>query len=150
MAELARGGGAARRKRRPPLPAPATPYVLPFEALDRASLAVAGGKAANLGELTRAGLPVPPGFCVTTATYALVAQGAGLDATLAELAATPAGDLARLAELAVAARTALLAAPVPDAVAEAIAAGYRALGGGEPVAVAVRSSATAEDLPSAS
>src|SRR2546423_10072945 len=124
--------------------------VLPFAELDRASLPVAGGKAANLGELTRAGLPVPPGFCVTTAAYGLVAAGAGLDATLAALAATPAGDPARLAGLAVFARMALLAAPVPDAVAEAITAGYRALGGGEPVAVAVRSSATAEDLPYAS
>src|SRR5438067_11538531 len=119
--------------------------ILPFAELDRASLPVAGGKAANLGELIRAGLPVPPGFCVTTAAYALVAQGAELDSTLTELAATPAGDLARLAGLAASARTALLAAPVPDAVAEAIAAAYRALGGGEPVAVAVRSSATAED-----
>src|SRR5947208_4058789 len=100
--------------------------VLPFAELDRASLPVAGGKAANLGELTRAGLPVPPGFCVTTAAYGLVAAGAGLDATLAALAATPAGDLARLAELAASARTALLAAPVPNAVAEANTAGYRA------------------------
>src|SRR5919202_2536801 len=117
--------------------------VLPFAELDRASLAVAGGKAANLGELTRAGLPVPPGFCVTTAAYALVAEGAGLEAPLAALAATPAGDLARLAELAAAARTALLAAPVPAAVEEAITAAYAALGDGKPVAVAVRSSATA-------
>ncbi len=38
---------------------------LPFEAIDRAMLPIAGGKAANLGELARAGLPVPPGFCVT-------------------------------------------------------------------------------------
>src|SRR2546423_13493263 len=89
--------------------------VLPFTELDRASLAVAGGKAANLGELTRAGLPVPPGFCVTTAAYALVADGAALDAPLAELAATRADDLARPAELAAAAPTAPPAAPVPPA-----------------------------------
>src|ERR687893_348952 len=89
------------------------PLVLPFADLDRAALPVAGGKAANLGELMRAGLPVPPGFCVTTAAYARIAGGAGLDATLDELATTPADDLTGLAELAAAARAALLAAPVP-------------------------------------
>ena len=41
--------------------------ILRFGDLDRGALSVVGGKAANLGELTRAGLPVPPGFCVTTA-----------------------------------------------------------------------------------
>jgi rifampicin phosphotransferase len=41
---------------------------LPFHAIDRAMLPIAGGKAANLGELARAGLPVPLGFCVTTTT----------------------------------------------------------------------------------
>ncbi len=44
--------------------------ILSFGALDRDSLPIAGGKAANLGELTRAGFPVPNGFCVTTAAYA--------------------------------------------------------------------------------
>jgi rifampicin phosphotransferase len=122
--------------------------VLPFGDLDRASLPLAGGKAANLGELTRAGLPVPPGFCVTTTAYELVAEGAGLDRTLDDLARTPAEDTERLAELAAEARNALLAAPVPDHVAEAIREAYRALGDAAPVAV--RSSATAEDLPTAS
>src|SRR5687768_18302397 len=88
--------------------------ILPFDAIDRASLPLAGGKAANLGELTRAGLPVPPGFCVTTTAYELVAEGAGLDRTLDDLARTPAEDTERLAELAAEARNALLAAPVPD------------------------------------
>jgi phosphoenolpyruvate synthase/pyruvate phosphate dikinase len=41
---------------------------LPFDAIDRAMLPIAGGKAANLGELTRAGQPVPLDFCVTTTT----------------------------------------------------------------------------------
>src|SRR5690606_34581207 len=43
--------------------------VLPFEEIDRQSLPLVGGKGANLGEMYRAGLPVPPGFCVTTAAY---------------------------------------------------------------------------------
>jgi phosphohistidine swiveling domain-containing protein len=124
--------------------------VLPFAALDRGALAIAGGKAANLGELTRAGLPVPPGFCVTTTAYAQVAAGADLEPVLAALAATPAGDTARLAELATQARAALLAAPMPASVAAAIADAYSVLGNGAAPPVAVRSSATAEDLPFAS
>ncbi len=124
--------------------------VLPFSAIDRASLPIVGGKAANLGEMVRAGLPVPPGFCVTTAAYALVAEGADLEPILVELAATRADDTAHLAELATAARTKLLSAPVPTVVAEAIAEAYRALGNDESIPVAVRSSATAEDLPYAS
>ena len=127
-----------------------TDIVLPFTAIDRASLSIAGGKAANLGEMARAGLPVPPGFCVTTAAYALVAEGADLEPILVELAATRADDTAHLAELATAARTKLLSAPVPTVVAEAITEAYRALGNDESIPVAVRSSATAEDLPYAS
>jgi pyruvate,water dikinase len=122
--------------------------VLPLDDTDRAALPIVGGKAANLGELIRAGLPVPGGFCVTTAAYEIVAGGAGLDRILDELAQTPPGDTARLAELAAAVRARLLEAPVPDDFAGAITGAYRALGASVPVAV--RSSATAEDLPHAS
>ncbi len=124
--------------------------VLPLSALDRHSLGVAGGKAANLGELIRAGFPVSPGCCVTTDAYARVAAGAGLDEILEALATTAAGDTAGLEALAGAARERLLAAPVPQVIADAVAQAYLALGGGEPAPVAVRSSATAEDLPAAS
>ncbi len=124
--------------------------VLPFTALNHTSLPIAGGKAANLGELTQAGLPVPPGFCVTTSAYELVAEGADLESILAKLAATRPDDTAQLAELAEAARTSLLAISMPDTVARAITESYLALGNGEPIPVAVRSSATAEDLPFAS
>src|SRR5215217_4020931 len=111
--------------------------ILPFTAIDRDALAEAGGKAANLGELVRAGFPVPAGFCVTTAAYDLVAADAGLGPTLAALAGTQPEDSARLAGLAKEARSYLSEA-------------YEGLGDGEPVPVAVRSSATAEDLPQAS
>ncbi len=120
--------------------------ILPFEAIDRTLLPIVGGKAANLGELTGAGLPVPPGFCITTVAYELVASEAGLNVMLDEKAESPADD----ASLAQAARTCLLAAAMPASVAEAIAGAYRVLGSGEPIPVAVRSSATAEDLPFAS
>ena len=125
-----------------------TKLVSPLEDLDRSTLAVAGGKAANLGELIRAGLPVPSGFCVTTAAYELVAEGAGLRYVLDGLAETPAEDRARLAELAARAREMLLAAPIPNEVIEVIGEAYLRLGTDTPVAV--RSSATAEDLPTAS
>ena len=127
---------------------PAGDVVLEFAAIDADALALVGGKAANLGILTRAGLPVPPGVCVTTEAYRQVAAGAALNPILNAIAATPATDTARLASLAAKARAALVDAPVPDDLVRAIVAGYAQLGSNVPVAV--RSSATAEDLPFAS
>src|SRR5919112_374165 len=124
--------------------------ILPLIAIDKGALAVAGGKAANLGELVRAGFPVPAGFCVTTAAYDLVAADAGLEPTLATLAGTRPEDTARLAGLAGEARSHLSDAIVPDFLAQAIAEAYEGLGAGEPVPVAVLPSPTAEDLPQAS
>src|SRR5215204_5226961 len=124
--------------------------ILPFTAIDRGALAVVGGKAANLGELVRAGFPVPAGFCVTTAAYDLVAADAGLGPTLAALAGTQPEDTARLAGLAKEARSYLSDAIVPDSIGQAIAEAYEGMEEGAPVPVAVRSSATAEDLPQAS
>ncbi len=102
---------------------------MPLSALGADDRAVAGGKGANLGELIRAGFPVPDGFVITTHAYAVAARAAGVDPR------DPIG-----------ARDRLTAKPVPDEVAYAIREVYRALGG----RVAVRSSATAEDLPEAS
>ncbi|MGP3913252.1 PEP/pyruvate-binding domain-containing protein [Nonomuraea sp. 10N515B] len=105
---------------------------LDFSEIDGGMLAEVGGKAANLGELTRAGLPVPPGWVLTTEAYRQVADGLE----------TGGEGLAERA------RRHLLQAPVPAAVHETIVKHYAALG--PDVAVAVRSSATAEDLPFAS
>lgn len=101
-------------------------------------LAVAGGKGANLGELVRAGFPVPDGFIVTTAAYTSLLEDTGLGATLAALleAGADGGKI----------RDAFASVQVPDNLGSRITAAYRQLGGG---AVAVRSSATAEDLPGA-
>jgi phosphohistidine swiveling domain-containing protein len=119
--------------------------VLDFARIDATMLAEVGGKAANLGELTRAGLPVPGGFCVTTTAYEQATAGAtGLDEVLDALA-RPGADVP---DLAARARAALLDAPVPAAVAAAVMDAYAQLGADTPVAV--RSSATAEDLPFAS
>jgi rifampicin phosphotransferase len=122
--------------------------IVHFAAIEGGALSVAGGKAANLGELVRAAFPVPSGFCVTTAAYDMVAADAGLESTLAALAAADAEDTERLAGLAKEARSCLQGASVPDVLGRAIAEAYGGLGDGVPVAV--RSSATAEDLPGAS
>ena len=124
--------------------------ILSFGALDRDSLPIAGGKAANLGELTRAGFPVPNGFCVTTAAYAAAAENADLNATLDALDDAHTNDTERLSSLASEMRKVLQAAPMPDGLVRSINGAYRKLADGAPVPVAVRSSATAEDLPHAS
>jgi pyruvate,water dikinase len=126
----------------------APPLVLPFDAIDAGMVAVAGGKAANLGEMTRARFPVPAGFCVTTAAYSLAAAGADLEPLLERLAALPAGDAEGSAAVAGAVRARLRAAPLPAAVGDAVLRAYAELG--ERTPVAARSSATTEDLPSAS
>ncbi|WP_354234791.1 PEP/pyruvate-binding domain-containing protein [Arthrobacter sp. UYEF3] len=122
--------------------------MLALELAGAALLSDVGGKAANLGELIRAGLPVPAGFCLTTPAYRRATSAAGLDAVLARLVAAAPDDLPRLAALAGIARRQVLAAEVPADVAAAIRDAYAALGADVPVAV--RSSATAEDLPFAS
>jgi rifampicin phosphotransferase len=124
--------------------------VLPLHTLNRTLLPLVGGKAAQLGELIRAGVAVPTGFCVTTTAYARVAASAELDTLLDALSTVAPTDTARQAELAAAVRTAILHAAVPRDITSAITESYQALGQGKPVSVAVRSSATAEDLPDAS
>ncbi|WP_284985519.1 PEP/pyruvate-binding domain-containing protein [Arthrobacter sp. fls2-241-R2A-172] len=111
-------------------------------------LSEVGGKAANLGELVSAGLPVPPGFCLTTHAYRRALAAAGLDTVLRELFEAGSTDTGTLNSLAARARSVVLDAGIPGEVAEAVLAAYRELG--EEVPVAVRSSATAEDLPGAS
>ena len=124
--------------------------VLPLDILDRTQLPLVGGKAAQLGELIRAGFTVPAGFCVSTTAYAKVSASAELDALLSQLRAVPPTDIARQAELAAAVRTAILHAPVSHDITSAITEAYQELAQHKPVPVAVRSSATAEDLPDAS
>ena len=125
-------------------PSSPAPLVLAFADITGDMLGLVGGKAANLGLLTRAGLPVPPGHCLTTEAYRRVADAAGLGEILDRLAAAPPGDAAGQARLAARARELIERAPVPGDIADAV----RALAAGGPVAV--RSSATAEDLPHAS
>ncbi|ABW16275.1 pyruvate phosphate dikinase PEP/pyruvate-binding [Parafrankia sp. EAN1pec] len=103
----------------------------------------AGGKGANLGELTRAGLPVPPGFVITVSAYLDVVDAAWMRSEIAARASDiDPDDHAQLEQVAGELRAHIVAAPVPESLGRAISEAYRELGGGS---VAVRSSATAED-----
>ena len=118
--------------------------VLPLTSRD-ATLATVGGKGANLAKLAGAGLPVPDGFMVTVAAYqAFVAAnelGSLVSAALAGLDAT---SPAALEAASTRIRAAFAAGEMAPALRAAVAEEYRRIG--EPP-VAVRSSATAEDLP---
>ncbi|MCU1519573.1 MAG: Pyruvate, water dikinase, partial [Pseudarthrobacter sp.] len=129
----------------------ATSLVVDLSQLASESLATVGGKALNLGRLAAAGFPVPPGFCLTTVGYRKAAP-AEMDVTAGRLDGAGLGVAAGLPDedrngLAVRAREVMAAAPVPPDVEAAIRSAYAAMGSGP---VAVRSSATAEDLPFAS
>ncbi len=120
-------------------------------------LAQVGGKNASLGEmynqLSPAGVRVPDGFAVTAEAYRLFLEENHLHEPLRELLAQlDRADFSNLAAIGSAARQRIYEAAMPEAVREAIAAAYRDLCAreGKEVSVAVRSSATAEDLPSAS
>ncbi len=111
-------------------------------------LETVGGKAASLGEMTSAGLPVPPAFVVTADTYRSFIEATGIDDELFELVDIETEDSAALAEAADAAQKLIREAPMPEELHEEILGAYDDLG--DDVPVAVRSSATAEDLPDAS
>ena len=106
-----------------------------------------GGKAASLGELTGAGLPVPSAFVVSAGTYRSFIEDTGIEEALFSAVDIDSDDSAALAEAAERAQALLLETDVPGEVREDVLAAYDELGDG---AVAVRSSATAEDLPDAS
>ena len=127
-----------------------SPYVVALADIDETLVAVVGGKGAHLGALARiAGVRVPPGFVVTTAAAPRLAHGApGLGAQLAALSRCAPDDRDAIRALAAEVRRSIEAICIPDDVAAAITGALAALG--EEAACAVRSSATAEDLPTAS
>ncbi len=125
-------------------------YISTFQDLDASSLALAGGKAANLGELTRAGFPVPQGFCINTAAYRQVMAENALDAAIARtLEGLDYDDVPEIERRAAAIRERFVSARLPSGVESAIRDAYTGLQSrlGEALFVSVRSSATAEDLP---
>ena len=125
-------------------------FVLDFEEIDQTHVAVVGGKAAHLAELSRIeGIRVPSGFCVTTDAFQRIMAGApSIDDRLDRLSRLEPDDREAIRALSAEVRRTLEAIAIPDDLAAAIT---RALARfGEQAAYAVRSSATAEDLPTAS
>ncbi|HET8907645.1 MAG TPA: rifamycin-inactivating phosphotransferase [Ktedonobacterales bacterium] len=125
-------------------------YVLGFQEIDQTQVAVVGGKGAHLGELSRIeGIRVPAGFCVTTSAFQrIMAEAPTIDDRLDRLARLKPDDQEATRTLSAEIRRTLEEIAIPDDLAAAIIRSLARLG--EQDAYAVRSSATAEDLPTAS
>src|SRR6202521_230910 len=125
-------------------------YVLGFQEIDQTQVAVVGGKGAQLGELSRIeGIRVPAGFCVTTDAFRrIMAEAPSIDDRLDRLSRLNPDDREAIRTLSAEIRRTLEGIAIPDDLAAAIPRSLAQLG--ERAAYAVRSSATAEDLPTAS
>ena len=132
-------------------------YTLWFQDIDVSAVSVVGGKGANLGEMVRAGMPVPPGFCITAKAYYDYLQITGLDDAVRGVIGKG-GQVHpdEIDPLAAEIRSLILEEEIPSSITEGIIRFYRDLceilqfEGAAEAPVAVRSSATAEDLPEAS
>src|SRR5882757_8306364 len=118
-------------------------YTLPFQEIDRTMVVVAGGKGANLGELSGIkGIRVPEGFCVTTMAYKkLTENNQELNGWLDELARLKPEERGKISEISARIRMVIERSPIPRYIAEEIAGCLSKFG--EKDAIAVRSSATA-------
>jgi len=129
-------------------------YVEFFEELSKEDVDIAGGKGANLGELTQAGIPVPPGFVITSATYQKFMEETGITQRIMDiLDSLDVNNNKELRESAREIKKIIIETEMPDEISNLIIESYNALChriGKENAFVAVRSSATAEDLPEAS
>ncbi|GFP74099.1 phosphoenolpyruvate synthase [Clostridium fungisolvens] len=124
-------------------------YVLRFEEIDKTYLPYVGGKGANLGEMTKAGFPVPQGFCVTTYAYkTFTSKSEEMKRFFRELDKLNPDDLDQISNLGKSIRQHLNSIEMPEDIKSSILNAWR--GNGSNKAYAVRSSATAEDLPTAS
>jgi pyruvate,water dikinase len=132
-----------------------TAYTVPFEKLGRHDVDTVGGKNSSLGEmishLANMGVSVPTGFATTAQAYRDFLKHEGLAERISkELATLDVDDVEKLSEVGAKIRQWILSTPFPPQLEQEILAGYERMSGGRDVAVAVRSSATAEDLPDAS
>jgi len=128
---------------------PASPFILKLDSPD-ATLEVVGGKGASLARMARAGLPVPPGFQITTDAYRrFVSANSLAEPIQAAASQARADDPATLDRASAEIQSLVAQGALPDEIAATIRESYSELGTGDPP-VAVRSSATAEDLPSLS
>ncbi len=125
-------------------------YVLGLEEIDKTQVALAGGKGAHLGELSRIeGIRGPAGFCVTTDAFRrIMAEAPSIDDQLDQLSRLDPDDREVIRTLSAEIRRTLEGIAIPDDLAAAITRSAARLGA--QAACAVRSSATAEDLPTAS
>ncbi|HFU6609635.1 phosphoenolpyruvate synthase [Bacillus cereus group sp. TH43LC] len=125
-------------------------FVLDFQEIEKGQLSLVGGKGLNLGELSNIqGIEVPEGFCVTTVGYEkAIEQNENLQTLLQQLTKLKLEDRAQIGEMSKEIREVIIAVQIPSDVVEAVAH-YLSRFGNEH-AYAVRSSATAEDLPYAS
>ena len=125
-------------------------YALGFQEIDQTQVAVVGGKGAHLGELSRLeGIDVPAGFCVTTDAFRRVmAEAPSIDDQLDRLSRLRPDDRKAIRTLSAEIRRTVEGLAIPDDLAAAITRALARLG--DQAAYAVRSSATAEDLPTAS
>ena len=130
-------------------------YIVPFESVGKDDVETVGGKNASLGEMISAlseeGIDVPGGFAITALAYRGFLANDGLGERIyGALERLDVEDIGALRSTGADIRGWIEAAPFPDTLRVEIEAAYASLGDGEEVAVAVRSSATAEDLPEAS
>ncbi len=129
-------------------------YILDFERLDKNSFPIVGGKNASLGEMIKADIRVPPGFAVTTDSYLLFISDAGIKDKIIEVVSNlDPDDVAALNKASAEVQELIKQTVMPEPVTKAITDGYLQLCSKcavEIIPVAVRSSATAEDLPTAS
>lgn len=126
-------------------------FVLWFNEVTKEDVGKVGGKGANLGEMTRAGFPVPPGFIVTAEAYYHFLQENNLSEEIQHvLDEVTYGDQKSLEQASEHIKGLILHGTMSEQLAREITSAYDALGEKQDVLVAVRSSATAEDLPTAS
>jgi len=129
-------------------------YIQRFEECNKGMLPLVGGKNANLGEMVNAGIRVPPGFAVTSKAFQQYMEKEALWAHIREtLSDKPPDDIKGIFKAGKEIRECILSTPIPDEIQEEITAAYGSLCAGCGVTdlpVAVRSSATAEDLKEAS
>ena len=129
-------------------------YVVKFEDLSKSDIGIAGGKGANLGELTQAGIPVPPGFVVTAQAYEKFMDEAGInDKVMSILDEIDINDTKALQAASEEIKDMIKESSIPEDMVLLIREAYNQLCqrvGEDDTDVAIRSSATAEDLPEAS
>jgi len=131
------------------------PYIIALDKLKNTDVALVGGKNASIGEmisnLASLGVSVPGGFATTAHAYRDFLAQRGLDVRIRDVLATlDVDDVEKLASVGAQIRGWMLETPFPDRLQQEVIASWRKMGQGAEFAVAVRSSATAEDLPEAS